>query len=72
MADVNGHVLRRGERSGDQTLCLESRGREIVATIVNGAVERAMFGDKADTATGTAAWPSPSRLPSDEPLVERD
>jgi hypothetical protein len=49
MANVNGHAFRRGDHDAERaTLCLETRGREIVATIFSGAVERAMFGKEAD------------------------
>jgi len=72
MADVNGHAFRE-RRAGEQaTLCPESRGREIVARIVNGAVERAMFGEKAEKAAGTAAWQPVSRPAAGQPLPERD
>ena len=72
MADVNGHAFRE-HCSGEQaTLCPESRGREIVARIVNAAVERAMFGAKAEKGDGTPAWQSMSRPATAHRLPERD
>jgi hypothetical protein len=73
MADVNGYAFGPpGTGEQQATLCLESRGREIVARIVNGAVERAMFGQTAETGAGTAAWQAVSPPAPSEFLRERD
>ena len=72
MADVNGHAFGERRAGEPATLCPESRGREIVARIVNGAVERAMFGEKAEGDAGTAAWQPVSPPAPSEILRERD
>jgi hypothetical protein len=72
MADVNGRAFRERRAGEPATLCLESRGREIVARIVNGAVERAMLGEKAAKEAGEGAWPLVSRPAAGQPLPERD
>src|SRR5688500_11053998 len=72
MADVNGHAFRERRVGEPATLCPESRGREIVARIVNGAVERAMFGEKAEKGGGRAAWQPASQPAAGQPLPEWD
>jgi hypothetical protein len=72
MADVNGRAFRERRAGEPATLCLESRGREIVARIVNGAVERAMFGEKAAKDAEADAWQPVSRPAAGQPLPERD
>jgi hypothetical protein len=72
MADVNGHAFRQRRADEPATLCLESRGREIVARIVNGAVERAMFGETAERGDGAAAWQGVSQPAAGQRIPERD
>ena len=47
---VNGRVMRRAAPA--ESSCIETQGREIIATIVNTAVEEAMFRDRMQAPSG--------------------